>query len=166
MNLAWDNFQGTVHSYVTVAMVDNFAGTSLEWVREDPFAIKANNGAFPSAAGIYYIELTEQNEFYVDPLLEIRNERVSKISDTEYRVQHSYLDGSLRLYLLPSNRLLYKDVNYTEDPTTGTITLTRPISEGMSLSADYRYAQPSRGPFTIKPKMLGLNQLLLLEVLV
>lgn len=150
VNLSADNFQGTVFSHCTLAMMDNYAGTSIEWVREDPYAIQQHRG-FPEKAGIYYIELTEDNEFYVDPLLDVYRERLTKLSDTEYQLENTPLDGTLRIYEMPSNTVLYEGTNYTYDKTSRTITLTNPLPNQLSLSADYRYPTESRGPFTIKP---------------
>ena len=31
VNLAADNFQGTVYSHCTLTMIDNYAGTAIEW---------------------------------------------------------------------------------------------------------------------------------------
>lgn len=150
VNLSADNFQGTVFSHCTLAMMDNYAGTSIEWVREDPYAIQQHRG-FPEKAGIYYIELTEDNEFYVDPLLDVYRERLTKLSDTEYQLENTPLDGTLRIYEMPSNTVLYEGTNYTYDKNSQTITLTNPLPNQLSLSADYRYPAESRGPFTIKP---------------
>lgn len=148
--LANDNYMGTTYSYVSLLKVENYFGQAIEWVREDAAAIRRNNGVFPTAAGIYYIELTEDNEFYVDPLLDIRNERVTKVTDTEFQLQNAALNGTLRLYLHPSNLPLYETTNYTLDASAGTITLNEPLGEGLSLVADYRTPQASLGPFYIK----------------
>lgn len=150
VNLSADNFQGTIWSHCTLTLIDNYAGTALEWVREDPFAIK-KNGGFPTKAGIYYIELTEDTEFYVDPLLDIYRERLSRLSDTEFQLENTPLNGTLRIYENPSSQVLYETTNYTFDTTTNIVTLTKPLPDQLSLSADYRYPTDSRGPFKIKP---------------
>lgn len=150
VNLSADNFQGTVWSHCTLTLIDNYAGTAIEWVREDPFAVK-KHGGFPTKAGIYYIELTEDNEFYVDPLLDIYRERLSRLSDTEFQLENAPLNGTLRIYEMPSSQVLYETTNYTFDTTTNIVTLTKPLPAQLSLSADYRYPTDSRGPFKIKP---------------
>lgn len=150
VNLSSDNFQGTVYSHCTLTLIDNYAGTAIEWVREDPYAIQKHKG-FPEKAGIYYIELTEDNEFYVDPLLDVYRERLQRLSDTQFQLQNKPLDGTLRVYEMPSNLVLYKDTNYTFDETTNILTLNTPLPEQLSLSVDYRYPIESRGPFPIKP---------------
>ena len=150
VNLAADNFQGTIWSHCTLTLIDNYAGTAIEWVREDPFAVK-KHGGFPTKAGIYYIELTEDDEFYVDPLLDIYRERLSRLSDTEFQLENPPLDGTLRIYEMPSSQVLYETTNYTFDTTTNIVTLTKPLPAQLSLSADYRFPTDSRGPFKIKP---------------
>ena len=150
VNLSADNFQGTIWSHCTLTLIDNYAGTAIEWVREDPYAIK-KHGRFPTKAGVYYIELTEDHEFYVDPLLDIYRERLSRLSDTEFQLENAPLNGTLRIYEMPSNQVLYETTNYTFDTTTNIVTLTKPLPDQLSLSADYRYPSASLGPFKIKP---------------
>ena len=55
VQLSADNFMGTVQSHVALAKIPGYQGNSCEWVREDALAIQANNGKFPSPAGVYYI---------------------------------------------------------------------------------------------------------------
>ena len=95
--LAADNFQGTVVSYVHLSKVGNNPGLALEWVREDGRAIQNNGGVMPSARGIYYIEVLdeqvslygvteERRVFYVDPLLEELDEEPMRLSAFNYQV--------------------------------------------------------------------------------
>ena len=88
--LSADHYQGTVISYCHLTKVYGQQGTSIEWVREDARAIAANKGVFPSSAGIYYIEVRceevtyrgvtgEHMVFYVDPLLDVVDERAIQI---------------------------------------------------------------------------------------
>lgn len=150
VGLSSDNFVGTIYSYVSLARIDNYLGQAIEWVREDSAAIRRNKGVFPTPAGIYYIELTQDNEFYVDPLLDVRNEVVARVTDTEFQLQNAFLNGTLRLYMHPSHLPLYEGTNYMVDPSTGLITLNEPLAATLSLVADYRTPQASLGPFTIK----------------
>jgi len=147
--LSADNFQGTVMSYIHLAKVENYPGLSVEWVREDARAIQNNGGVFPSSPGIYYIDLTSAAEFYVDPLLDATDESVTKVSDTSWQLQHSFLNGTLRLYEMPSSIPLEEGVNYTADPSTGDITLVQGLTGSRYLSADYRYPGTSTGPWAI-----------------
>lgn len=159
--LSADHFQGTVVSYCHLTKVYGQQGTSIEWVRENGTAIQSNDGAFPSAQGIYYIEVRaeminvrgvpeEKLVFYVDPLLEVIDERATMLDPRLYEVSAGSLHpGSLRVYEMPGNIMYYEDVNYRVDPTTGQITLSTPLAPGTYLSVDYRYAGTSTGPFPV-----------------
>ncbi len=158
--LSADHYQGTVVSYCNLAKVLGKNGTSIEWVREDGLAISRNGGNFPSAPGVYYIEVrrelygeptpSEQYVFYVDPLLEILDERPIKLSPTLYEVANgNFHPGSLRVYEMPGNIIMYEGINYSSDPSNGQITLSSPLPNNTYLSVDYRYTVDSRGPFLI-----------------
>jgi hypothetical protein len=58
--LSADHFQGTVVSYCHLVKVFGKNGTSIEWVKEARRQIQANGGVFPSAPGIYYIEVRQE----------------------------------------------------------------------------------------------------------
>jgi len=146
VDMSADNFKGVVVSYVYLMGVQNFPGTAIEWVREDAVAIQNNNGNFPSPAGIYYVELTDTNVFYVHPMLDVRDELPTKVTDTEYQLQNLPLAGSLRLYEGPAGYELQEDINYTVDNATGVITLTNALTGSRYLISDYRYAGTSTGP--------------------
>jgi hypothetical protein len=160
--LSPDNFQGTVASYCHLAKVGNFPGLSVEWVREDGRAIQDNGGIFPSARGIYYMEVREETVrldgvdaerkvFYVDPLLEVIDEEPMRLDSFRYQLMNTPLhEGSLRAFELPGNIPLVEDINYRIDYTTGIITLQEVLPTGVSLSVDYRYPAPSSGPFVIR----------------
>ena len=159
--LSADHFQGTIVSYCYLTKVYGQRGTSIEWVRENGTAIRANNGTFPSPPGVYYIEVRvetvdvrgvpeERLVFYVDPLLEIIDERATMLTPLLYEVAaQSFHPGSLRVYEMPGNIPYYDGVNYTADPTTGQITLATPLASGTYLSVDYRYTGTSTGPFPL-----------------
>ena len=161
LRLSADNFLGTISSYVYLTGVQEHPGLSIEWVREDARAIQDNQGAFPSPPGIYYIEVRESEtrrppyskepsyEFYVDPLLDVVDESLQKVSSFVWQTQHPFVRGTLRLYEMPGSIAYVEGVNYTADPTTGNITLTNPLLSRQWLSADYRYAADSTGPWGI-----------------
>lgn len=148
VDLSADNYKGIQLSYVYLTKYMNYPGLAIEWVREDSRAIQDNNGVFPSEPGIYYIELTGDNEFYVDPLLNVPHEVPTQVTATEYRLQHVPVTGTLRLYEYPANFMLEPDINYTTDDQ-GTIILAAALPTGCSLQAEYRYAGTSTGPYTI-----------------
>lgn len=162
VQLSADNFQCTVQSHCHLARFEENPGLSVEWVREDALAIQANGGTFPSPPGIYFIEILETPEpappyslertyeFMVDPLLEVQNEAATKVDDFTWVVSHAYLDGTTRVYEMPGSIPYVRDVNYTEAPSTGEITLTNPVRPGAYLSVDYRYPAESTGPWRIQ----------------
>ena len=159
--LSADHFQGTIIAYCFLTKVYGQNGTSIEWVRENGVAIRNNEGVFPSSPGVYYIEVreevityrgeqTERLVFYVDPLLEIVDERATMLDSRLYEISAgSFHPGSLQIYEMPGNILLYEGVNYTADAATGRITLAAPLPPNTSMSADYRYAGISTGPFPL-----------------
>lgn len=154
--LSPDNYVGVVVSYTHLAKVKNFPGVAIEWVREDAIAIQKNGGTFPSSPGVYFIELTKDDEFYVDPLLDVINEHVTEVDPLTYQLQNLPLDGTLRLFEMPAGYQLYEPDAYTltrdaQGKPTGQINLNTPLTNGRYLSADYRHVQPSTGPHKIYP---------------
>jgi hypothetical protein len=158
VQLAADNFQGTVESYVSLAHVENYVGLSIEWVREDAVAIQNNGGHFPSLPGIYFIELCNEHgeptdkSFMLDPLLIVRDETPQRVTDLQWQLLNGkYLAKTLAVYQMPGNILLHEGINYTADPDTGVINLILPLDEpGDFLSADYHYPAPTTGPWQIE----------------
>ena len=155
-DLSADNFVGTVISYVYQTQVKNFPGIAVEWVREDGRAIQDNNSVFPSPPGVYYIELTKDDEFYVDPLLNVAHEQVTMVDMFTAQLQHAPLAGSVRLYEMPAGFMLYEGTNYTltrdsTGKTTGEMVLQESLPDGRYLVADYKYTSDTRGPYQIIP---------------
>ena len=147
---------GTVISYVYLAKYQNSPGLAIEWVREDEVAIQNNGGTFPSPPGIYYIELTEDDQFYVDPLIDVCHEQVTMSDDTAGTLQHAPVANTTRLFEMPAGFRLYEGTNYTLDlgsdgKPTGGFTLAQQLPGNRWIQADYRYPAPSRGPFTLYP---------------
>ena len=149
VDMSADNYRGIVKSYVYLTKVNNKPGLSIEWVRENERAIQANGGVFPSEAGVYYIDLTEDNEFYVDPLIDYRHQILDSNSETEFVFPTKPLKGTVRVYEMPDSVVMYEDTNFTIDYETGTLTTTKAVKEGRYLVADYRHPKASTGPFTI-----------------
>lgn len=157
VQLSASNFMGTAQSFVALAKVPGYLGNSCEWVREDALAIQANNSKFPSPAGVYYVEMTEDDQFYVDPLLDVRNERVTMSTPSEGVLQQVPYAGSLRLVEMPGGILLREGIDYTIGPDGVTITLSAPLPSVAGLSATYRYTGTSTGPWEAQPFM-GYNK--------
>lgn len=151
VQLSANNFVGTVQSYVALARIPGYPGLSCEWVREDSLAIQANSGRFPTPAGVYYCEMTEDDQFYVDPLLDARNERLTMTTPSEGVLQQVPYEGSLRIVEMPSGRLLVAGTDYTVGSDGVTIYLRSPLPNGVALRADYRYAGETTGPWEAKP---------------
>lgn len=156
VDLSADNYIGVIESYTYLTSVKNYPGVALEWVREDAVAIQKNEGQFPSPPGVYFIELTEDTEYYVDQLLDVYREAVAKVSDTVWQLQHPPLTGTLRLFEQPAGFQLVENTNYTltldaQGNFTGEITLSQPLTGGRTLTADYRSPGQSTGPHTLVP---------------
>lgn len=156
VDLSADNYIGIVESYVYQVKVANYPGVAVEWVREDAIAIQGNGGAFPSPPGIYFIELTEATEYYVDRLYDVYREQVTMPSTTEGVLQHAFLDGTLRLFEMPAAYQLYEGTNYTVErdgsgKPTGNLTLVQALTGGRWLQADYRWTGETTGPHTLYP---------------
>lgn len=148
--LAADNYKGVVYSHVYLAKMQDKAGLSVEWVREDARAIQDNGGYFPSPPGVYYLGVVEENGklvFYVDPLLDVYNEMVEMPDTSTGTLAKIPVPRSLRLYEQPGGFVLEPDVNYTISGQT--ITLTQPLTGGRWLAADYRYEGDSVGPIPL-----------------
>lgn len=159
---AADNYQGVVESYCHLTKAYGKLGTSIEWVKEDSLAIQKNGGDFPSKAGIYYVEVRKETHsyrgvpgeylmFYVDPLLAVYDEKPLQLDPTTYQVSADKTHpGSLVVYEMPGNVLMYEGVGYSVEPSTGKISLVRPLPAGTQLSVDYYYAGTSTGPFPVQ----------------
>ena len=162
VRFAADNYQGLVVSHCHLFRAYGKNGTSVEWVKEDGRAIQNNGGDFPSAPGIYYIEVREEVYewkgvpgnylvFYVDPLLSVFDETPTQLDPRTFEVgAGAFHEGSLVVYEMPGNLPLYAGVNYSADASTGRIELVRPLPSGSSLSVDYYYAGTSIGPFPVE----------------
>lgn len=157
-----DHYQGVVVSHCHLVRVFGKPGTSIEWIREDSLATQENDSTFPSAGGIYYIEVLKESYtyrgmpgeylvFYVDPLLEVVDENPLFIDPLTYEVSAgSFHPGSIQVYEMPGNIPLYSGVGYEADAATGRITLVESLSSNTYLSVDYRYAGASTGPFPLE----------------
>lgn len=113
--LSSDNFLGTVESHTMFAQVDNHEGKAIEWVKDDYDAIDANDGEFPSEAGIYYITIDsemdsdgyEKFKFHVDPLLEVREEPLIEFQtgneSSAFLMHAPVVEDTVELHLLQTS---------------------------------------------------------------
>ncbi len=147
-----------MQSYVALARIPGYLSNSCEWVREDSLAIQENGGRFPSPPGIYYCEMTEDDQFYVDPLLEVRNERLTMTTSSEGVLQQVPYAGSLRLIEVPGGNLLVEGRDYTLGGEEGTTVYLRvPLPSGIAIRAEYRYTGETTGPWEAKA-LYGYNK--------
>lgn len=158
VDLSADNYIGVVQSYVYMARVKNYPGIALEWVREDSIALQANGGRFPSLPGVYFIDLTEDNQYYVDQLLDVYRESVMMPDTSTGMLERPPLSGTVRLFEMPAAYMLTEGVNYTltldgSGAPTGEIKLAQPLTGGRTLTADYRTPGATTGPFELVPGM-------------
>lgn len=147
-----DNFIGTVQSRVMLAHVGQ-AVFPLEWVREDLLCVEHNNGVFPSAPGVYFMEIlsapanpSEQGFFVLDPLLTVHDEAVLRFQsglEQVVQLQQEPVANTLRLWE-NGRHLLIEGTDFTANGSE--ITLQRTFSPESRLTADYRYAVESIGP--------------------
>lgn len=158
VQLAADNFQGHVQSYVFLAHVENYPNLSIEWVREDYVAIQNNGGRFPTAPGIYYLDFCTASgeptaeEFHVDALIDVIDETLLQVNSTQYQLQSGrFIPDTLKLYRMPGTLELYEGPNYTADPNTGEVTLVDALAPDEFLSADYRFPGETTGPWRVYP---------------
>lgn len=147
-----DNFIGTVQSHVMLAFVGQ-AVFPLEWVREDLLCLENNNGAMPTAPGVYYMEILsapthpgESGFFVLDPLLTVRDEAVLRFQsglEDEIQLQQLPVANTLRLWE-NGHYLLIEGTDYEANGSQ--ITLLQVHGADSRITADYRYAADSVGP--------------------
>lgn len=157
--LSADHFQATVRSHVGMSKIHGHHGNSIEWVRENHDALRANDGEFPAPAGIYVVEITDhfhqdghdEFEFMVDPILVVNDESLGIVTAGDLTPTYALanapiMPGSLSVWMDGDIRLR-RSVHYTVDESTGEVTFLEPLPVGATLTADYRYAVASRGPY-------------------
>ena len=156
VDLSADNYIGMIESYVYMTKVKDCNGVAIEWVREDAVAIQNNGGRFPSAPGVYFVDLVEDEQFFVDPLYDVYAEIVSlPTTDTAITAQ-PFLEGTLRLFEMPAAYKLHEGTNYNvvkdgSGKPTGELELLQPVENGRWLTADYRFPGESVGPYPLTP---------------
>lgn len=153
VQLAADNFMGVVESHVMLAYVGQPA-YPIEWVREDLALVQQHNDVFPSAPGVYYLEIltvptnvSEKGTFVIDPLLTVTDEPLVKsvYGEHEAQLQHIPVKNTVRLWE-GGRILLYEGKDYEVDYSNGAVTFKYDPPAGCGIVADYRYAVPSIGP--------------------
>jgi hypothetical protein len=106
---------------------------------------------------VYFIDLTEDDQYYVDQLLDIYREAVMLSDATTGMLANPPLRGTLRLYEMPSGYQLVEGENYTlsvdaQGAPTGEIQLLQALTGGRTLVADYRTVGTTTGPHLLVPE--------------
>lgn len=158
VQLAADNFIGTVQSHVMLAYVGE-PKYPLEWVKEDLDSVRANNDVFPTLPGVYYLEILKAPEnaqddgaFVIDPLLTQIDEPLLQITtglETTAQLQQIPVRQTVRIWQ-GRNFLLNEGTDFTVNYQTGEILFNVRFPSGTKITADYRYAVPSIGPVAFR----------------
>ncbi len=165
VRLSADNYVGRLSSFVMLAPVKNFPGTSLEWTRENFTILEEVNpdrSVFPTPPGVYIVTVQElpddarqkPGKFIVDPIITVLNEPLiyfTNSADQYAQLSHENVyPGSLRLSL-NNRRVLVPgvdySVNYEAEDNTTVVTFLQPTPAGDSIFANYRYQLPQQGPY-------------------
>lgn len=153
VQLAADNYVGTVQSHVMLAYVGQ-PEYPLEWVREDSRVV-TKNGGMPTPPGVYLMEILtaptvngEDGFFVIDPMYTVidRPLIVTRAGMTvDAQLENLPLQNTLRLYA--NNSFFLKEgLDYTVDYDTGRVTFITILPANTQVSADYRWAGESIGP--------------------
>jgi hypothetical protein len=159
--LSADNFMGTIQSHVMLAYIGQ-AQFPIEWVREDLKTVAANKG-MPTPPGVYLLEVLaaptvpgEAGYYALDPLYTVLEEVLPVFQsgiEQEAQLQNLPLRNTLRLWV-GNNFLLKEGLDYAVNYETGSIQMLTPFPSGATLSADYRWAGASLGPW----RSIGIPQ--------
>ena len=161
VRLSADNYIGRHSSFVMLTPVENFPCTTVEWVVEninELAKISRRRDVFPSPPGVYRVKIIDlpddahriPGHFTIDPILTVHNEQLivfQTSADPDAQLSHDNIyPGSLRLWI--NNRIaLIPNVDYNIDYVTGYITFLTSTVSGNTVTADYRHATPTLGPF-------------------
>ena len=171
VRLSADNYVGRVSSFLMQAPVENFPGTTVEWVRENTALMEEfsrKRDVFPSPPGVYVLEVQSlpdearriPGQFTILPILTVPDEPLvvfATEADGEAQLTHEDVyPGSVRLWL-EGRRPLKVGVDYSVDHETGLVTFLKPTPIGMTVFADYRYQVERQGPFPFQREAADLT---------
>ncbi len=147
-----DHYRGLVHSRVRLTYFAGKRGAFVEWVREDPSAIRPGQ-PFPSPPGIYWLCLAydlhhKQLVVLVDAFLDVRKETLKPKGPLDLLASRPFVPRSMRIRVQPYDYVL-EESEFTTDPARGVVTLKKPLTRKESAVADYRYDAGERGPFPV-----------------
>jgi len=149
IQLAADNYMGTIVSHVGLAKEQYKPSRAIEWVVEDT----PNIGNLVSE-GMYYIEVVEVGEQFkveVDQILDIAEPLVEDAdgSETTLNLEYEPLPNTLELHT--TDPVIWK-IEGTHFIVSGKqITLLEPLSDHDDLIAEYRSHTSTAGPYEIIP---------------
>ena len=172
VRLSADNYVGRQSSFVMQAPVENFPGTTLEWVTENQLFLEKfskRRDVFPSPPGVYVLEVQSLPDeargvpgfFTLDPDLTEMDEPLITFgppSDTQGQIaQAGVTSCSVRLWV-DGRQPLLAGVDY-EVSDSGLVTFLKPVPVGATIYADYRYSVERQGPFPFRYEEANLDAL-------
>lgn len=153
LRLSADNFLGTLQGHVMGCDIPGYPNSSVGWATEDSISIRRNGGVFPGTPGIYYGVMQTDRTVTFDPLVDVTAEPVTVMGGVAGQILQAPYPGTLRLYEMPSERLLREGTDYVVGDGDGSsFTLSERLPTGLSLLADYRYPVAQLGPWTVEPE--------------
>ena len=152
VKLALDNFKGEVYSYVTLANLKNKPGRMIVCVREDNVNVK--NLVDP---GFYVVTMDTNTSFIVDPYLAIDSEVLAPVNVGFYKatIAHTNINAGSELILTEDGIKLIRDKHYTIDNGSGEISFLVPIEDYGTMTIDYQYLGPRKGPFSVERETIN-----------
>lgn len=168
VRLSADNYVGRLSSFVMQAPVENFPGTTVEWVIENKFLLEQysrRRDVFPSPPGVYMLEVQSLPDeghgipgfFTLDPRLTERDEALITFGNQGQIARANVVPDSVRLWVDGRHPLL-AGVDYEVD-SAGLVTFLKTLPSGTSIYADYRYSVERQGPFQFRYEEANLDAL-------
>ncbi len=154
LKLSSDNFLGTVLSYSMLSKMPDKPGTSVEWIKDDLYAIDRNGGHFPTNPGVYILDISgshieKQGTFTITPWYYENREPLIKFvtgNENAITLAHVPLQGSLRI--IQNDNIQLIESEYSVDYDTGEISILRDFSPGDYIWAEYVHLGNAMGPFS------------------
>lgn len=154
------------------APVENFPGTTVEWVMENKSLLEQyslKRDIFPSPPGVYILEVKQLPDdphsvpgfFTIDPFLTETDEPLITFSASSGQQgqlsRAGVIPNSVRLWL-DGRRPLLVGVDYSVDDS-GVVIFLKPTPTGSTVFADYRYKVGLQGPFPFNYEAADLKSL-------
>lgn len=172
MRLSADNYIGRVNSFVAQVPLQNYPGTSVEWVVENQSYLERlsprKRDLFPSPPGVYSITVTalpdeptdQPGQFTVETVLSVEAEPLitfaSSADSAATLARGGIYPGSVRLWL-DGRRALVEGPDFSVDHSTGDITFLVETPSGFAVTADYSYTIPAQGPYPFHREQFNVD---------